>query len=175
MILWYDRKSATSPKFLNSVNAQDAEHQRWMRHALSLARSALDMDEVPVGAVVVHEGEIIGEGHNRTIVDCDPSAHAEIVALRSAASHVGNHRLPGCQMYVTIEPCAMCAGAIVQARLSSLIYGATDPKAGAAGSVLDVLRNPTLNHQCHVVGEILRDECSELIREFFQGRRLNSK
>ena len=146
-----------------------------MRHALSLARSALDMDEVPVGAVVVHEGEIIGEGHNRTIVDCDPSAHAEIVALRSAASHMGNHRFPGCQMYVTIEPCAMCAGAIVQARLSSLIYGAPDPKAGAAGSVLDVLRNPALNHQCHVVGDILREECSDLMQNFFKKRRAHLK
>ncbi len=142
-----------------------------MRHALTQAHLALEVDEVPVGAVVVHNGEIVGEGHNRTIVDCDPSAHAEIVALRAASQRLDNHRLPSCEMYVTIEPCAMCAGAVVQARLSILIYGAMDPKSGAAGSVMDVLRHRELNHQCEVVGGILQNECSELIQKFFEARR----
>ncbi len=142
-----------------------------MRQALTQARLALEVDEVPVGAVVVRKGEIVGEGHNRTIIDRDPSAHAEIVALRAASLRMDNHRLPECKMYVTIEPCAMCAGAVVQARLSVLIFGAVDPKSGAAGSVMDVLCHRALNHQCEVVGGILQDECSELIREFFMDRR----
>ncbi len=142
-----------------------------MRHALSQARLALEVGEVPVGAVIVSEGELVGEGYNRTITDRDPSAHAEIVALRAASLQMDNHRLPACEMYVTIEPCAMCAGALVQARLSTLIYGALDTKSGAAGSVMDVLRHRALNHQCEVVGGILQDECSELIQEFFKARR----
>ncbi|MDE0310587.1 MAG: tRNA adenosine(34) deaminase TadA [Acidiferrobacterales bacterium] len=148
------------------------KHQLWMRHALTQARLALELNEVPVGAVVVHAGEIVGEGYNRTIIDRDPSAHAEIVALRAASARMGNHRLPASTMYVTLEPCAMCAGAVVQARLSALVYGASDPKSGAAGSVMDVLRHRALNHQCEVMGGVLHDECSELIQQFFQVRRI---
>ena len=147
------------------------EHEIWMRRALYLAQFAYQKDEVPIGAIVVLDGRIIGEGYNLTISNCDPSAHAEIIALRSAAAVVNNHRLPEARMYVTIEPCAMCAGAVIQSRLDTLIYGATDSKAGAAGSVLNVLQNDTLNHQCEVVGDILSDECAQLIQEFFVAKR----
>ena len=128
------------------------EHENWMRRALYLAQSAYQKDEVPIGAVVVLDGRIIGEGYNLTISNCDPSAHAEIIALRSAAAAINNHRLPGARMYVTVEPCAMCAGAVIQSRLDTVIFGASDSKAGAAGSVLNVLQNVhnTLNHQCTV-------------------------
>ena len=142
-----------------------------MRRALFLAQFAYQKDEVPIGAIVVLNGRIIGEGYNLTISNCDPSAHAEIIALRSAAAVINNHRLPGARMYVTIEPCAMCAGAVIQSRLDTLIYGATDSKAGAAGSVLNVLQNDTLNHQCEVVGDILSDECVQLMQEFFEVKR----
>ena len=136
-----------------------------------LAKSAYQRDEVPIGAVVVLDGRVIGEGYNLTISNCDPSAHAEIIALRSAAAAVNNHRLPGARMYVTVEPCAMCAGAVIQSRLDTVIFGATDSKAGAAGSVLNVLQNNTLNHQCEVVGDILSDECAQLMQEFFEAKR----
>ena len=142
-----------------------------MRRALYLAKSAYQRDEVPIGAVVVLDGRVIGEGYNLTISNCDPSAHAEIIALRSAAAAVNNHRLPGARMYVTVEPCAMCAGAVIQSRLDTVIFGATDSKAGAAGSVLNVLQNYTLNHQCEVVGDILSDECAQLMQEFFEAKR----
>ena len=147
------------------------EHEIWMRRALYLAKSAYQRDEVPIGAVVVLDGRVIGEGYNLTISNCDPSAHAEIIALRSAAAAVNNHRLPGARMYVTVEPCAMCAGAVIQSRLDTVIFGATDSKAGAAGSVLNVLQNNTLNHQCEVVGDILSDECAQLMQEFFEAKR----
>ena len=147
------------------------EHENWMRRALYLAKSAYQRDEVPIGAVVVLDGRVIGEGYNLTISNCDPSAHAEIIALRSAAAAVNNHRLPGARMYVTVEPCAMCAGAVIQSRLDTVIFGATDSKAGAAGSVLNVLQNNTLNHQCEVVGDILSDECAQLMQEFFEAKR----
>ena len=141
-----------------------------MRRALYLANSAYQRDEVPIGAVVVLDGRVIGEGYNLTISNCDPSAHAEIIALRSAAAAINNHRLPGARMYVTVEPCAMCAGAVIQSRLDTVIFGATDSKAGAAGSVLNVLQNNTLNHQCEVVGDILSNECAQLIVRNFLGR-----
>ena len=147
------------------------EHENWMRRALYLAQCAYQKDEVPIGAVVVLDGRIIGEGYNLTMSNCDPSAHAEIIALRSAAAAINNHRLPGARMYVTIEPCAMCAGAVIQSRLDTVIFGATDSKAGAAGSVLNVLQNNTLNHQCEVVGDILSDECAQLVQEFFKAKR----
>ena len=136
-----------------------------------LANSAYQRDEVPIGAVVVLDGRVIGEGYNLTISNCDPSAHAEIIALRSAAAAINNHRLPGARMYVTVEPCAMCAGAVIQSRLDTVIFGATDSKAGAAGSVLNVLQNNTLNHQCEVVGDILSNECAQLMQKFFEGKR----
>lgn len=143
----------------------------WMRMALEQARLAGDAGEVPVGALVIKDGKLIAQGHNRNVMDRDPSAHAEIVALREAASRLGNHRLSGCEMFVTIEPCAMCAGALVHARLARLIYGAPDPKAGAVTSVLQVLNHPGLNHKMEVVPGVLAQECSEILQSFFLQRR----
>ena len=143
----------------------------WMEHALEQARLAAAADEVPVGAIVVKDGEILGLGHNRTLLDGDPTAHAEIVALRQAAARLGNHRLGDCVMFATIEPCAMCAGAMIHARLARLVYGASDPKAGAAGSVLEVVNHPRLNHQMEVTSGVLADKCSEILQEFFRQKR----
>jgi tRNA(adenine34) deaminase len=142
-----------------------------MELALAQARTAAQADEVPVGAVIVKDGQILGQGQNRNLRDHDPTAHAEIVALREAAAQLGNHRLAGCVMYATVEPCAMCAGAMVHARLARLVYGAGDPKAGAAGSVLLVLNHPRLNHQMSVTGGILASRCSEILQEFFKRKR----
>lgn len=143
----------------------------WMRLALAQAREAGEAGEVPVGAVIVRAGEVVGQGQNRNLRDNDSSAHAEIVALRQAGARLGNHRLPGCVMYSTIEPCAMCAGAMVHARLEHLVYGSADPKAGAAGSALEVLNHPRLNHRMEVTSGVLQEECSELLKAFFQARR----
>lgn len=142
-----------------------------MEAALAEARFAGEAGEVPIGAVVVHEGVIIARGQNRVLRDLDPTAHAEIVALRAAASVISNYRLNGCTLYVTLEPCAMCAGAMIHARLDRLVFGAADPKAGAAGSVLSVLNHPQLNHQMALEQGILADESSELLRSFFRERR----
>jgi tRNA(adenine34) deaminase len=142
-----------------------------MEQALEQARLAAEAGEVPVGAVVVRDREIVGRGHNRNLLDNDPTAHAEIVALRQAAERLGNHRLSGCVMFATIEPCAMCAGAMIHARLARLVYGASDPKAGAGGSVLAVLNHPKLNHQMEVTSGVLADKCSEILTSFFHGRR----
>ncbi len=128
-----------------------SENIAWMELALEQARQAAEAGEVPVGALIVKDGEIIGSGHNRNLLDNDPTAHAEIIALREAGARLGNHRLSGCTLFATIEPCAMCAGAMLHARLARLVYGASDPKAGAAGSVLQVLNHPRLNHQMEVV------------------------
>jgi tRNA(adenine34) deaminase len=143
----------------------------WMQMALELARRAAELGEVPVGALVIKDGEILGQGHNRNLLDNDPTAHAEIVALRQAAARFGNHRLVGCEMVVTIEPCAMCAGAIVHARLARLVYGASDPKAGAVESVMQVLNHPKLNHKVQVTPGVLNDRCSEILKSFFQAKR----
>lgn len=148
--------------------------ERWMQLALEQARAAEATGEVPVGAVVVCGKELVGVGHNRNLLDKDPAAHAEVVALRQAGQHLGNHRLSECEIFVTIEPCAMCAGALVHARLARLVYGAADLKAGAAGSVLNVLNHPELNHRIEVVSGVLAEECSRLIKQFFQGRRNKS-
>ena len=142
-----------------------------MREALAEARSAGDAGEVPIGAVVVVDGEIVARGQNRVLRDLDPTAHAEMVAMRVAARAIGNYRLLECELHVTLEPCAMCAGAMIHARLKRLVYGARDPKAGAAGSVLEVLNHPRLNHQMVVTGGVLDEECGELLREFFRQRR----
>lgn len=142
-----------------------------MELALKQARLAAEAGEVPVGAVVIKGGEIVGCGHNRNLLDNDPTTHAEIVALRDAAARIGNHRLTGCTLYCTVEPCAMCAGAMIHARIHRLVYAAADPKAGAAGSVLDVLNHPRLNHQMLVEQGILADESAELLRSFFRERR----
>ena len=136
-----------------------------------MARQARLADEVPVGAVVVSNGEIIGRGFNSPISKNDPSAHAEIQALRDAAEKIGNYRLTDCLLYVTLEPCPMCAGAIMQARIARLVYGAADPKAGACGSVVNLLREARLNHHTQVVGGVLSEECSEMLRRFFTERR----
>lgn len=146
-----------------------------MQRALAEAEAAEDAGEVPVGAVIVKGGELIATGQNRNLRDHDPSAHAEIVALRAAGQVLGNHRLEGCEMYVIIEPCAMCAGALVHARLARLIYGARDPKAGAVESAMNVLNHPRLNHKMEVVGGVLEAECSLLLRDFFRLRRLGSE
>ena len=142
-----------------------------MEAALAEARKAAEAGEVPIGAVAVHQGEIIGRGQNRVLRDKDPTAHAEIVAMRAAAALLGNYRLIGCTLYVTLEPCAMCAGAMIHARLDRIVYAAADPKAGAAGSVLEVLKHPRLNHQMGVEQGILGEESSELLRGFFRERR----
>jgi tRNA(adenine34) deaminase len=143
----------------------------WMEEALREAHLAAAAGEVPVGAIVVCDEKIVGRGGNRTLVDNDPSAHAEIVALRQAAREVGNHRLLECEMFVTIEPCAMCAGALVHARLRRLIYGADDPKAGAVRSVLQVLNHPSLNHKMEVTSGVLAARCAELLQAFFAEKR----
>ena len=143
----------------------------WMRHALTLARRAEAEGEVPVGAVLVKDGDIVGEGWNRTITLKDPSAHAEILALRDAGQRAGNYRLPGCVMYVTLEPCCMCAGAMIHARLERLVFGAPDPKTGAAGGRFDLLLNPDHNHRVRVVGGCLADKCGGLLQDFFRDRR----
>jgi tRNA(adenine34) deaminase len=149
---------------------QDAEH--WMRQALALAARAADEGEVPVGAVLVMQGAIIGEGWNRPIAARDPTAHAEIQALRDAARRAGNYRLPTTELYVTLEPCPMCAGAIVHARVERVVYGAADPKGGACGSVFDLLpSDQRFNHRTDCVGGILEAECAALLRNFFRARR----
>jgi tRNA(adenine34) deaminase len=142
-----------------------------MRLALREAERALEHDDVPIGAVVVHEGEVIGAAHNEREVRGDPTAHAEVTALRDAARTLGTWRLTDAVMYVTLEPCAMCAGAMVLARVSRVVYGATDPKAGAAGSVLDVLAEPRLNHRPEVAGGLLAADSAELLQNFFGDRR----
>lgn len=142
-----------------------------MREAMALARQAWDAGEVPVGAVVVQDGAIVGRGYNAPISGHDPSAHAEIVALRDAAQRLGNYRLVGCTLYVTIEPCVMCAGAIMHARIARLVYGAADAKTGACGSVVDLFAEQRLNHHCAVEGGVLAAECGALLSEFFAERR----
>ena len=142
-----------------------------MSEALALARLAALRGEVPVGAVVVKDGEIIGRGANGPIEAADPTAHAEILALREAARRLGNYRLPGCSLYATLEPCAMCAGAIMHARIEHLLYGAADPKAGAGGSVIDLFAQPALNHHTRVSGGVRAQECGALLKEFFAARR----
>jgi len=142
-----------------------------MESALSEARTAASAGEVPIGAIVVREGVVIAGGKNRVMRDCDPTAHAEIVAMRAAAEALGNYRLNGCTLYVTLEPCAMCAGAMIHARLDRLVFAAADPKAGAAGSVISLINHPRLNHQMQVEQGILADESSELLKSFFRERR----
>jgi tRNA(adenine34) deaminase len=143
----------------------------FMRKALELAHQARDRGEVPVGAVVVLDGTVIGEGFNQSIGASDPTAHAEIVALRNAASRIGNYRLPGATMYVTIEPCQMCVGAMVHARIAKLVYGTREPKAGAIESAMQAHEHPALNHRMEAEGGILEEDCRELMQEFFRDRR----
>lgn len=142
-----------------------------MKRALELAREAGAVGEVPVGAVLVREGEVLGEGWNRPVRTSDPTAHAEIVALRDAASRIGNYRLVGATLYVTLEPCVMCAGAIIHARVERVVYGAPDPKTGAAGSVFDTLMSDRHNHRLDVTGGVMADEAGAILRHFFRERR----
>ncbi len=144
---------------------------RWMQAALGRARACLEWDDVPIGAVVVRDGEMLAAAGNERERRGDPTAHAEILALRGAAEGLGRWRLDGCTLYVTLEPCAMCAGAAVLARLPRVVFGAPDPKAGFAGSLGDLLRDPRLNHRAEVVGGVLAEECGEVLREFFRRRR----
>jgi len=153
-----------------SVAEQDAH---WMRLALAEAQAAADAGEVPVGAVLVQGEQLIATGRNAPIASHDPCAHAEILALRAAAQHLGNYRLDGCTLYVTLEPCAMCSGAMLHARLSRVVFGATEPKTGAAGSVLNLFELAQLNHQTHVEGGVLAADCARLLRDFFKPRRIN--
>ena len=148
-----------------------ATDERWMRHALKLARRAQELGEVPVGAVVVDGGEVVAEGWNQPIASHDPSAHAEMVAMRAAAATRKNYRLGGLTLYVTLEPCAMCAGAIIHARIARLVFGAADPKAGAVHSVYDLIALPKLNHRVDWAGGVLAAECGALLQEFFRARR----
>lgn len=142
-----------------------------MREALALARAAAGVDEVPVGAVLVIDGGIVGRGFNQPIRRHDPTAHAEIMALRDAAERVGNYRLPGSTLYVTLEPCVMCSGAIMHARVGRVVFGARDPKTGAAGSVIDLYSEERLNHHADIVGGVLAEECGALLSAFFAARR----
>ena len=147
------------------------DDERYMRRALELAGQAGEAGEVPVGAVLVLEGRVAGEGRNRMIEAADPTAHAEIEALRAACGSAGNYRLPGAELFVTLEPCAMCAGALVLARVARVVFSARDPRSGAAGSVFNILQNTALNHRCEVQSGPLEEESAELLRSFFQSRR----
>jgi tRNA(adenine34) deaminase len=145
--------------------------QHFMQAALEQAQRAWDQGEVPVGAVVVKDGQVIAVGHNHPIGSHDPSAHAEIMALRAAAEKLGNYRLPGCELYVTLEPCVMCAGAMMHARIARVVYGATDPKTGACGSVVNLFEQEKLNHHARVEAGVLADKCSDMLKRFFAWRR----
>ncbi len=148
-----------------------SDDARFMQMALEEARAAEAAGEVPVGAVVVWQGRVVARGANRTVADCDPTAHAEIVALREAARLLGNYRLSGATLYVTIEPCAMCAGALVQARVARLVYGCDDPKGGAVRSCFEVLSSPQVNHRVELTSGVLVEECAAIIQSFFAARR----
>jgi len=145
--------------------------QDFMRQALEQAQHAWDLGEVPVGAVVVKDGVVIARGYNQPIGRHDPTAHAEIVALRAAAEALGNYRLPGCELYVTLEPCVMCSGAMMHARLAKVVYGATDPKTGACGSVLNLFEQEQLNHHTAIAGGVMAEECGAMLKSFFAARR----
>jgi tRNA(adenine34) deaminase len=154
-----------------TVNMPSGDDAAWMELALEQAALAAAAGEVPVGALVIKDGEVLGRGHNRNLLDDDPTAHAEIVAMRQAAARLGNHRLTGCTMVATIEPCAMCAGALIHARIARLVYGAPDPKAGATGSVLQVINHPGLNHRMEVTAGVLAEKCSAVLQDFFRQKR----
>lgn len=149
----------------------NATDEQWMKHALSLADHAEAADEVPVGCVIVRDNEVIGEGWNAPISLHDPTAHAEIAAMRAAAARISNYRLTGATLYVTLEPCSMCAGAIIHARIGRVVFGAADPKTGAAGSVFQILGTTRLNHQVSVTGGVMAEECGDRLRQFFRSRR----
>jgi tRNA(adenine34) deaminase len=153
----------------------DAADADFMQQALVRAQHAWTLGEVPVGAVVVKDGAVIATGFNRPIGGHDPTAHAEIMALRAAAATLGNYRLPGCTLYVTLEPCAMCAGAMMHARLTRVVYGASDPKTGACGSVVDLFAEEKLNHHTEVLGGVMAEQCADLLKRFFAERRARQR
>lgn len=144
---------------------------RWMEHALTLAQRAYEAEEVPVGAMLVADGVVLGEGWNRPIAARDPTAHAEILAVREAAARIGNYRLVGSTLYVTLEPCPMCAGALIHARVKKIVFGAADPRAGACGTVFNLAQSEHLNHRIEVQGGVLSEDCAALLRRFFRDRR----
>lgn len=156
---------------MNSEILRPHNDELWMEEALHAAKRALEAGEVPVGAIVVCDGRIVGRGWNRNISENDPTAHAEIIALREAGAGLGNHRLIDCELFATIEPCPMCAGALVHARVRRLVYGADDPKAGAVRTVLQLLNHPRLNHKIEVCSGVLAGRSAELLQEFFRSRR----
>lgn len=158
-----------------ALNHADTADMAFMRLALDQAHNAWLLGEVPVGAVIVKDGKVIATGYNRPIGDSDPTAHAEIIALRQASSLLGNYRLPGCTLYVTLEPCAMCAMALLHARLDRVVFGASDPKTGAAGSVLNLFDEPRLNHHCSLYGGVEAEPCGHLLQDFFRERRRQAR
>lgn len=158
-----------------SLSNPELNHEYWMRHALSLAQRAWDEGEVPVGAVLVHNNQVIGEGWNRPIGRHDPTAHAEIMALRQGGMVLQNYRLLDTTLYVTLEPCVMCSGAMVHSRIGTLVYGAADEKTGAAGSLMNVLGHPGMNHQVNVIGGVFAPACSAMLSDFFRMRRQQKK
>jgi tRNA(adenine34) deaminase len=165
-------RAPNHPQVLKPAPETHPQDEHWMRHALALARRAADSGEVPVGAVLVRDGALIGKGWNRPIASHDPSAHAEILALREAGANCRNYRLPGSRLYVTLEPCVMCAGAMIHARVEQVIFGAPDPKAGACGGKFDLLpADGRFNHHTDCRGPVLAEACSELLRGFFRARR----
>lgn len=157
------------------MSDNEHNHEYWMRHALTLAKRAWDEGEVPVGAVLVHNNQVIGEGWNRPIGRHDPTAHAEIMALRQGGAVLQNYRLIDTTLYVTLEPCVMCAGAMVHSRIGRLVFGARDAKTGAAGSLIDVLHHPGMNHRVDIIEGVLSDECAALLSDFFRHRRAEKK
>lgn len=159
--------------FIDLVANHAMQDVIYMQQAISQAHNAWMLGEVPVGALVVKDGQVIATGFNQPIGNHDPTAHAEIMVLRAAATILGNYRLPGCTLYVTLEPCAMCAGAMIHARLARVIYGASDPKTGACGSIINLFAQEKLNHHTSVISGVLADECSVLLKEFFMERRLS--
>jgi tRNA(adenine34) deaminase len=162
-------------KKMMAVQSAFAEHERWMREALRAAQAAATRDEVPIGCCVIVAGKLLASAGNRTRTDCDPTAHAEILALRAAAREIGNYRLAGAVVYSTIEPCAMCAGALIQARVPLLVYGAADEKAGAVESHFKICNSDQLNHRVEVIKGVLAPECRELMQNFFKARRQKSE
>ena len=165
------QKTAGEARAKNNDLHSTASDELWMEEALRCAQRALEVGEVPVGAVVVCNGQIVGRGWNRNITDSDPAAHAEIIALREAGAAMGNHRLGDCELFATIEPCAMCAGAMVHARIKRLVYGSDDPKAGAVHSQMQLLNHPQLNHKIEVRSGVLAGRSAEVLQTFFKSRR----
>lgn len=164
-------EQATGSFLSPARGGMERDSAAWMAEAIAVAETALARGEVPVGAIVVLEGRIVGRGGNAPVARSDPTAHAEIIALRDAAATLGNYRLPGCELFTTLEPCAMCAGAILHARIARLVFGARDPKTGACGSIIDLFAQHRLNHHTRVEGGVAADRCAALLTTFFAGRR----